>query len=300
MPQTQAIPRKVTISEWVEQVRADPVRYLERQVTEILLHAIGITPVLNESLVLKGGILMSLAHGSRRQTGDVDFTAIVDPEPYASKLRETLNGALPRAAADLGYTDIVCAVQRLVYKPRPEGFPEFTAPALRLTIGFAHRGEADEARLKEGQSTRVLQLDISFKEQVVHPTELVINEPEVSIRAYSAEEIIAEKLRALLQQPVRNRTRRQDVYDIDWLVTRYQPDEAMRARILDALLVKSADREIEPTQSSFDDPRVKEKAQAEWDTMRLEIGGALPEFEPTYQQIVVFYKSLPWSEGNGA
>jgi hypothetical protein len=294
MSQPLTVPRNVALSEWVEQARADPIRYRERQVTEILLHSIGITPQLRDTLVLKGGILMSLAHGSYRQTGDVDFTAITEPEPYASLLRETLNQALPRAAVDIGYVDLVCAVQRFHYKPRPEGFADFATPALQLTIGYAERGGRAEEQLKLGKSPRVLQVDISFRERVVYPTELVIEEPEVTIQAYTIEEIIAEKFRALLQQPLRNRGRRQDVFDIDWLIDRYRPDAATKATIFEALLAKAADRSISPEALSLDVPEVKDRAKAEWNTLRLEIGNRLPDFEETFARVSKFYASLPW------
>jgi hypothetical protein len=93
MYEEQTVPRHIGITAWIDQARADPVRHVERQVTAILLHAVGITPELRASLVLKGGILMSIAHGSYRQTGDVDFTAITDPEPYASRLKQVLDQA---------------------------------------------------------------------------------------------------------------------------------------------------------------------------------------------------------------
>jgi len=288
------VPRNVAISAWVEEAKADAIKYQERQVTEILLHAVGITEALNEALVLKGGVLMSLVHGSYRQTGDVDFTAIVDPEPYAELLKATLNRALPRAAADLGFTDISCAVQRFDYQPKKEGFADFTAPALKLNIGYAQKGTSDESRLKEGKSTRILQVDISFKEKVVNTSEVTIEEPDVTIQAYSFEEIIAEKLRATLQQVKRKRNRRQDVFDIRWLVEKYAPDEAARKIILGTLLEKSEDRDIVPTVESFDDEEVKERSSKEWDTMKLEVGGKLPDFAESFEIVRLFYRSLPW------
>lgn len=296
MSLTLTVPHNVLLAEWVEQVRSDPVRHRERQITEILLHAIGMTPKLKDTLVLKGGVLMSLAHGSYRQTGDVDFTAVADPEPYASLLRQTLDKALQRAAAEIGYVDLACAVQRLEYKPRAEGFAQFTAPALKLTIGYAERGGPDEERFNIGMSSRVLQVDISFRERVVHPTELVIEEPQVVIQAYAVEEIIAEKLRALLQQPLRNRTRRQDVFDIDWLIERYPPDATMRAAVLGALRAKSDDRSVNPQANSLNVPEVKDRAKAEWETMRLEVGNKLPDFEDAFARIAAFYESLPWDQ----
>jgi len=287
-------PYNVPISAWIEEAKPDPIRYMERQATGILLHAIGITPELQRSLVLKGGILMSLVHGSYRQTGDVDFTAVVEPHPYHERLRAIVNGALPRAAADLGYLDISLAIQRFEYLPKAEGFKDMRAPALKINIGYAVKGTPDDVRLQKGQSTKVLQIDISFKEPVIHSAELVLDDTEVSINVYTAAEIIGEKYRAILQQIIRNRTRRQDVFDIAWLIDRYGPDEEMKSAILQALITKSVERDISPTAASIDDPEIRRRCEAEWDSMRLEVGKFLPDFDLLFDKIVVFYKGLPW------
>ncbi|MBB5666341.1 putative nucleotidyltransferase component of viral defense system [Rhizobium leguminosarum] len=300
MQAIQTVPLDIALSAWVEEAKADPVKHQERQVTEILLHAIGITESLHKALVLKGGILMSLMHGSYRHTGDVDFTAIVDPEPYAGLLKPMLNRALQRAAADLAVTDIVCAVQRFDYQPKKEGFAGFTAPALKLSIGYANKGTSDEERLVQGRSTRIVEVDISFKEKVVNTAEVVIEEPDVSIQAYRFEEVIAEKLRAVLQQIKRNRSRRQDVFDIRWLIERYHPDEETRAIIHETLLQKSESREIELAPDSLDNPDVKERSAKDWNTMELEVGGRLPDFEESFAIVRDFYRSLPWKLNSAA
>lgn len=111
MSEREWIPRKIDMAAWVNLAAADPLKLRDRQVTEIVLTAIGITPALSEGLVLKGGILMSLAFGSARQTGDIDFTAAVDPQPFTDDLRGQLDAAMRRAGAGLGYTDLRCRVQ---------------------------------------------------------------------------------------------------------------------------------------------------------------------------------------------
>lgn len=295
MQDNQSVPLDVTLSSWVAEASADPVRYQERQVTEILLQAIGISASLHATLVLKGGILMSLVHGSYRQTGDVDFTAIIDPEPYAQHLKATLNRGLVRAAADLGYTDLLCAVQRFDYQPRKDGFAEFAAPALTLSIGYATKGTSDALRLEQGKSTRVVEVDISFKEKVTTLTELMIEAPNVSIHAYSVEEIIAEKFRAILQHVKRNRSRRQDIFDIRWLIERYAPDQSTKALILETLHRKAVDRDIVAVRNSFDNPEVKLRSAKEWDSMKLEVGAKLPDFEESFAIVRDFYRSLPWT-----
>ena len=138
-------------------------------------------------------------------------------------------------------------------------------------------------------------MDISFKEKVVNTAEVTIEEPDVSIQTYSFEEIIAEKLRAILQQVKRNRTRRQDVFDIRWLIDRYKPDADTKALILKTLREKSEIRDIDTAQDSFDNPEVKERSAKEWDTMKLEVGGKLPDFEESFAIVRDFYRSLPWS-----
>jgi len=78
------------------------------------------------------------------------------------------------------------------------------------------------------------------------------------IRARTLEDISAEKFRALLQQPIRNRSRPQDVYDI---ASRFQ---SRRAHIdIDKLshfvVRKSAARDIDARKRAFDD-RVRQRA----------------------------------------
>jgi len=91
----------VDIRAWVESARADPQLYRDRQVTEIVLTAIGLSPSLSQSLVLKGGTLMALAFGSRRVTGDVDFSATVPPDGFDDLLRDELDAKLHAAATSL-------------------------------------------------------------------------------------------------------------------------------------------------------------------------------------------------------
>jgi Nucleotidyl transferase AbiEii toxin, Type IV TA system len=294
MSEIQSLQKHVVLADWVAEAKSDPIRFQERQVTEILLNAIGITDSLKNSLVLKGGILMSILHGSSRQTGDVDFTAIVDPEPFAEQLKATLNTALSRSAADLGYLDMQCVVQRFRYLPRKDGFADKDTPALNITVGYAISGTSDARRLAEGQSTRMLEIDISFKERALGTAQLTIEEPDVSIQTYSLEEVFAEKIRATLQQAVRNRSRRQDIYDLRWLIERYSPGQDSKVRILETLLIKSADRGIKPTIDSLNDLAVKQRSAAEWGTMALEIGAKLPDFEQSYEIALGFYRSLPW------
>ena len=208
----------VDVAAWSAKVRANPLAYESRQLTEVFLTALSFAPSFKKSLYLKGGILMALAYGSPRSTSDVDLTADADPGETAAGLRDEIDRALRRATAALGLPDLVCRIQTMKQRPRPAIFEEAQNPSLRLTIGAARRGSADAGRLEAGNASRTLRVDITFKEPVGSFQILGIGSGERSIRAYSLTDLVAEKLRALLQQPVRDRYRRQDVYDIVLLV----------------------------------------------------------------------------------
>ena len=293
MSDSERVSLDLPLDAWVAEAKDDPVAYRNRRVTHILLAAIGLTKDLRDTMVLKGGTLMMLAFGSPRGTQDVDFSVTAAPEPFAGRLAETLDPALQRAAAQLGYVDLICRVQKLKKMPRAATFETDTGPALKITIGHARRGTNEEARLALKQATHALQVDLSFNEPVLHPTQAQMVRPAVTIRAYTPEDVIGEKLRALIQQPIRKRLRRQDIYDIAWLLDAHEPDALTKKRILESMIGKAEAREMVLTIDSFDNPEIKRRAGTDWDTMELEIGD-LPPFEILFEQVRAFYRSLPW------
>lgn len=295
MPDTDPVVEivDVDIRAWVESARADPQLYRDRQVTEIVLAAIGLSHSLSQSLVLKGGTLMALAFGSRRVTGDVDFSATVPPDGFDDLLRDELNAKFHAAAIKLGYLDLVCRVQGVKRRPHSDLFENAEFPALELRVGSAERGSKQEAALTEGKASRILFVEVSFRDQVYAFQELNLGEADVALRAFTLDELIAEKLRALLQQPIRNRNRRQDVYDIALLLDENPMDDALRATILETMIEKCRSRGIEPTRESIDDPEVAGRARRDWETLRLEVSD-LPPFEQRFAAVREFYCSLPW------
>lgn len=283
----------VDIRAWVESARTNPVLYRDRQVTEILLAAIGLSPTLSDTLVLKGGAVMALAFKSDRVTGDVDFTSMAEPEDMDVIIVDELNASLPKAAVRLGYLDLVCRVQSIKKMPRPSNFIDADFPALLVRVGSAVRNTSEEARLKNGQASRVLDVEISFRDQVYAFQELHLSNAGAAVKAFTVNEIISEKLRALLQQPIRNRNRRQDVYDISFLVEESNLDQHDRSEILATLKEKCATRGIDPNIDSINDEEVIERARKDWNTLELEIG-SLPSFDDRFAIVSDLYKSLPW------
>jgi predicted nucleotidyltransferase component of viral defense system len=180
-------------------------------------------------------------------------------------------------------------------------FEAATGPALSITVAHARRGTGEEKRLIDGQSISVLQVDLSFREPVLNVVEARIEKPSVTIKAYAFEEVVAEKFRALLQQPERNRMRRQDVFDLDWLsrTAASSITAERRSKILTALKEKAAARGINPTIASMDNPEVARRAASEWESLEAELEGDLPPFDQAFATTQALYRSLPWEETDG-
>lgn len=290
----QATVVTVDIGEWVERARTDPKGYLERQATEVFLTALGMAHPFSHGIFLKGGILMGVVYNSHRQTGDIDFTATMDPEPgIADAIAKAMENVLPRAAADLGYPDLMCRVQSSKYHPSAKKFPKADGPALKLKIGYARRGSRQERGFKRGKASNVLEVDISFREPVGAIQIVRFGDSGGMVLAYSLYDLIAEKLRALLQQEPRNRYRRQDIYDLDALFARFALDDGEMKRVYTSFIDKCVARGIDPTPDSLSAPEVARRARADWDSMALEIG-ELPDFDACFARVNAFYRSLPW------
>jgi predicted nucleotidyltransferase component of viral defense system len=289
--------KQINISSWVAKAKSNPGKYSLRQATEILINAIGQTKFLKGNMFLKGGALMALAHQSQRMTGDVDFSWL---EPFHKDafrdigeiIRESLDQSLSKAGVKLGYVDLRCKVQSITKNPNHwKKDPSF--PALKLTIGYAKVGSSQE-KLLGSNCSQVLEVDISFNEEINNCQELVLEDGHTTINAYSPIEIISEKLRALIQQVHRGRNRRQDVYDINFLLGQFCYDEEEKKLILETMISKAKSRKIYPNINSLSDSGVKEASEKEWHTMKLELSDDVPDFDECYKNVEEFYKSLPW------
>lgn len=285
---------EINVAEWVERAKADPITYQQRQTIEIILNAIAMTASLNSKMVLKGGILVGLAYDSPRQTADIDLTAdfTVDSDICDKIRRGLLDSVFPRAAAVLGYVDLVVKTHSI--KSQPKGiFQTADFPALDLKITSAKRGTPSEKALREGRPANcIIDINISFNESL-HQIQVLELTGGHELLAYGLVDLIAEKLRAVLQQVKRNRRRRQDIYDLDLLIANHEIDQTCRAQILKVLIAKCRSRQIEPTRASFDDPEIRRRSGADWGTLKLELG-EVPNFEDCFARVADFYRNLPW------
>lgn len=284
----------VDIASWIDRARSDPQAYLERQATEVFLTAIALAPSYKDKIFLKGGVLMGIRYDSPRQTADLDFTTSLEPNvDEIADIRAELDDALLRAAVRLGYPDLVSRVQTVKQRPRPSKFATASFPALKMKIAYALRGSSQESRLNAGQCPTTLEADISFNEPIDALQIVRLGPGGSEIEAYSLVDLMAEKLRALLQQEIRNRYRRQDIYDLALLIERFPFDQSEQTHLLEVFRRTSASRSINPDQDSISSPEVVHRARSEWDTLASELG-ELPDFEERFEIVNQFYRSLPW------
>ena len=231
--------QKFDIKDWVNQ--SDDYRSF-RQAVHTILTTIAGTHQLQTSMIMKGGILLALGYSSPRYTKDIDFsTATKRPDFDLEEFRQQLETSLIETVEDLGY-GLDCRVQSCTQNPKSE---DATFPTIQVSIGHAYKGDSAHKLLRAGRATSTIRIDYSLNEPV-EESELFELEEGCVIRTYTLVEMVAEKFRALLQQEVRNRVRRQDIYDLFYVLSDHplRNDPKTQARILERLIEKSRIRDL--------------------------------------------------------
>lgn len=282
---------EINIEAWVE---AAPDGQREfREAIHIILDSIGHSQNLQTKMIMKGGLLLAIRYDSTRFTRDLDFST---SERYVKADAETLltelEAGLVTAEDRLSYAT-ACRLQSCKVEPKGENR---THHNLALTIGFADKSRPSAmARLAAKNSSRVVQIDYSFNEAVFE-VELLELDGGATIQSYSLHNVLAEKMRSLLQQPIRKRNRRQDVYDI-WLLLKSAPSfpAAELAQIHEMLVNSCLSKGIEPAANSIEDATVVGMAREGYANLQADVDGDLPVFDDAMAQVRDFYRSLPWN-----
>jgi predicted nucleotidyltransferase component of viral defense system len=132
----------------------------------------------------------------------------------------------------------------------------------------------------------VIDVEISFNDLIC---ETCVWTGVSSVRVSSLDDILAEKLRSLLQQRTRNRNRSQDVYDIAKYVRQHTLD---RDKIGRFLMEKANVREIDVRKSSFDDV-IRTMAFEDYDArIREQAPNHFIPFDDAWRDVVSLVQSL--------
>ncbi len=282
--------QKFNIRRWVN---SDPEYLAFRQAVHTVLAAVSGTPDLQTSMVMKGGLLLALGYESSRYTKDIDFSTPTLPGAFdLTNFQRTLDSGLIDAVESLNY-GLDCRIQKLEQSPPRAGA---TFPTIRANIGYAYKAKPNaHKRLLAGNSSTFVGLDYSLNEPVGNVDFLELDEGNV-IRTYDLAELIAEKFRALLQQQERNRIRRQDIYDLHYVLTTHQQmsEPFTKQRILQRLIEKAEARNLVLSADSMDNSEIIRRTKERYQELAPDIEGDLLPFDMVYKAVQIFYKSLPW------
>lgn len=250
------------IPAWSEQESVSIPEAERKYAQYLILQGISESNDLRDSLVFKGGNALEFFHLANRTTVDLDFS-FVEPESNIPALvdavRTQLDDALNSRTDHFGTR---LRVQGLRQNPRGA---HITRPTLRASVAYAlpNQPRQLERLLKGEPGANTIPVEMTVNEIVCDWTATPIGTSTGTLLVASREDIIAEKLRAILQQQVRNRTRRQDILDIASLWS--LPNHSIQTELVsDFLTRKSEAREIYPTKSRFRVPEIRERSARDY------------------------------------
>lgn len=283
---------ELDFGDWVKR-SANSADAAFRQAVHTLMFAISRADSLRAHMIFHGGLLLAIRFQGIRHTKDIDFVTSdkrnqLDEECFVASLNEEL----VIAGENLPY-GLDCRIQS--YRLKPPG-DNRNFQSLKIGMGYAYKGASGHRRLLKGESPTVIEIDYSFNEinQQIDTIQLVEGG---NILAYSLPDLVGEKYRAMIQQKSRNRRRRQDAFDIYWLLkSGYLEDSGLTVRVHRSLLMKAESRKLTVNKNSLGDEEIIERSKAEYATLADEIDGELPPFEEVYSIVKNYYEALPWGK----
>ena len=151
-------------------------------------------------------------------------------------------------------------------------------------------------RLIAKQSPQIVEIDFSYNEAVLDIEMLRLSDLD-ELHVYSLINLMAEKYRSLLQQPIRKRNRYQDVYDLFFLIEKaLLAGHREHIDLLECIQTTCTTKGIEATPNSLRDPAVQNMAANGYRTLANDIQDNLPEFDLAYSKVREFYEKLPWQK----
>jgi hypothetical protein len=163
-------------------------------------------------------------------------------------------------------------------------------------IGYALPDERQlQIRMANQQtSPHVLRIEMSINEPICGSTVFTIDPNYPQLRVSTREDIVGETLRALLQQPLRNRRRRQDLLDIA-VIVRENP-ELDRQQVADFLRTKAAARDVPVSRAAFRNPEIAERARVGYEGLEATTRAIFIPFDEALAAVLAFVDELPIQE----
>ncbi len=167
----------------------------------VILNCVASDPVTRRGMVLKGGNALRFAYQSPRSTKDLDFSVCDEGIPdEANTIRDLLNGALTFGERRF---NVKAKCQRVKRNPKSSAA---TRPTYNVAVGYQFPTDRYFHNFKDRDFSTVIPLEITLNDLVCDTTEWADVQ---GLQVCSLDDIVAEKLRSLLQQRIRNRNRPQ-------------------------------------------------------------------------------------------
>jgi predicted nucleotidyltransferase component of viral defense system len=250
-----------------------------------ILQAVADSRTLSQILAFKGGNALDFIWQAYRSTKDLDFSS-QDETLTAEKIRRYLTPSLDRVSRDMG---VLYRIQTMEQQPPGSNRSFITFEG---TIGYALPDQQrNRLLIQRGKSSNaVVRLDVSLNEPICRFVEVDLASSN-PLRVCRLEDILAEKLRALLQQPLRNRFRPQDVLDICVVVQRNP--ELNLSLLAECLLEKATARNVPVSRAAFHQEEIRRRAFEGYDGLRETTRGPFVEFDEAFAIVLDLVHRLP-------
>ncbi|WP_420456190.1 nucleotidyl transferase AbiEii/AbiGii toxin family protein [Rubrivirga sp.] len=255
-----------------------------------VLAALRLHDDLARDYVLKGGLVLQRVYGSPRASDDIDLNHVRAHENALTDAHaRTLQDVCDRLGAGLGQTasefGLDAASLRVV-----------KWSDLLPTVFAEARYRTDDDEPAEG----AVEVQVTLCERVCHTALARID--GVPVLASTLDDVVADKLKVLLQQRRRHKVRHSDVYDL-WFALAEAPFVPDPAVVREALLVKLASwpSYLPLTAAAFRARAVRTFAEQGYRALRAE-QPALPfaPFDVVWEAIQAFVDAMGLPEGDPA
>lgn len=239
-----------------------------------LLKGIAEEPNLAKHFLFKGGTALKKCYfGNYRFSEDLDFSGL----------------------DKIGEEDLKSLFEKICQRVTRESGCQFEFLKLDKIRGVldeeAYEGKISFRGPTQPQNIKpVIKIDLSFYEKIIlAPRKKGIIHPysdhfQTEVSVYSLEELLAEKLRAILQQ--RNRVPRpRDFYDV-WMLLKLDSNEIKWKKVSDVFLQKCEFKQVEFLSSKdFFDSALLSKNRIAWKTSIARQTNNLIEFDPMIEEL---------------
>ena len=271
------------IPQWSRENKATTLEANIRFMKYVILQCLGSHAVTARGMVLKGGNALRFAFQSPRSTKDLDFTIAGDEiADDDQRLRSLLDEALHFAHRRFGVKAKCQRVER-----RPRASLASTRPTYSISVAYQLPSDHYFHNFEERNNIpTIIPVEVSFNDLICETRRW---SDDNALLVCSLEDVLAEKLRSLLQQKIRNRNRYQDVYDI----ARYARHATIdRGKIGRFLVEKASAREIDVRKSSFYDV-IRQRAFEEYDVkIREQAPRDFIPFDEAWSEVLLLVQSL--------